>query len=211
MNLKQFIYQIRKMAGDADGETLSADMMLEAMSDEMSYCAAVFPHRIHVTGTIVDHELDLTAEMIQPDRVISGAYEAEMYRTASMDRIVAYGTTGHAYSMRNGVLRYWPDAVEVTVYGRFKPPRYSYADFEKDLVSIWSYDSDSSATEVAVVSPLPLSLVRYRMLQRACEEISQLDKAQYYMAIAARREQDVRHAFEPDTTDGIGLKEAWDF
>lgn len=202
--LKQFLYQIRRQAGDPAGHKISEEMLLESLTEESRYIAAIMPSQVYITGTNTDGTFDAADIEVKqvyidnvPARKVYASYMAQVVdSTASY-----YGEPIWSKISIGSVVTAFPTDKDIRVIGFWIPPQYSLKDLDSTVVSP---TVEPATDEVPLLNGTRMNLLRYRMLQRATEDLGDIQKAQYYMQISFRKEQEALGTWEPDTTTSIG-------
>lgn len=206
MTVRGFIQQIQRLAGDKSGVKCPFDIVLQYMSEEMTYCAKVFPTRISVTDTISDNTITASKiRYIAPRFVyVDNSPCAKIYAT-DMARCIALGGGCERYwSMDGGVLKIWPSTGTAMVVGGLKTPTYTISDLDKEFGVIVDPATDTTPPYIIPgLTGAPLTVVRYRTAQRVAEDIEDFQRAQYLLQMAAKAEREARASFEDSTTSSI--------
>jgi len=211
ITIKNMLQQIQRMAGDPDGNKSSIESILQIMSDEMRYCANVFPAQLSITDTLANNTLATPVKIayIRPQYVyVNNIQCSKIYATDMAHLIATNGqfVSGSSYfwSMDENVLKVWPSAGDVRVIGFLKPPAYTRADLECCPRVTFTTGYAGSPPYVPGLTGAPLTVFRYRCAQRVAEEIGDFQRAQYFLQLAVRKEAEVRSSFNDDTTQSIG-------
>lgn len=211
MKLKEFLYQIQRLAGDSSGDILSTDLLLTYLTEEMLMVSAMFPVQLTLIETISGNTLvEPGLSYLSPQNIWVGDKLATRTYPSDIEQFIDNGApAGYIYwSKVGGVVRVAPATGTARIIGQFLPPTYLVTDLESDLIPP---SCVPAATEVPTLTGLPLSVVRYRALYRAAEEVGAYDRAQYYLAISEKREREVRHFYESSSTTSTGFVYGQDF
>jgi len=213
MKVQEFLYQIRRLAGDKDADSLSTDMLLTYLTEEMGVVASLFPRQESFeeeisTNALAGNEQDwVDPQFVYLDNTLCN----RMYATEVM-RMLEIGTMDNTkifWALINNRLNLSVDTGTVRVVGNWKPDEYLRAHLSFTMLE--GLDLDFDAKRVPSLVGRRLSAVRYRMLARCAEELGSFDRAQYFLAMGDRTERDLRNSLNFESTVDMGFMHGCDF
>jgi hypothetical protein len=198
MKVQEFLYQVRKLAGDEDGNRLSVSLLLTYLTEEMGAVASLFPRQESFeesyTGGVVT---DSQQSWIDPQFVYVNDKLAEKTFATEMLRIASDGSqypNRSYWALVKGIINATPDSGEIRVIGNYKPDEYTDAHLPLEM------GETVSLTTIPALTGRRLSAVRYRMLSKCAEELQAFDRAQYYLQMGERTERDLRNTLNFEST-----------
>lgn len=214
MTLRNLVAQIHRSIGDGGAKIISRETVLEALTDEMRYACKLFPVMLYVDLENQDFGSGVGQDVygnIQPERVIIDNVEA----LKSYPSIVASNPNGSPadrfiWCLEEGKIKISPDPTDAKIVGEMYNERYTLDHIDCSL-SETSVAFSAGRTEVTGHTGLPLTVVRYRVAQRLSEETGMFDRAQYFLAVADKREKECRRLWDDQTTSSVGYPTGGDF
>lgn len=196
MKVQEFLYQVRKLAGDEDGNRLSASLLLTYFTEEMGNVASLFPRQESfeeaLTGMAATNDSWIDPQFVYlNDKLCEKTFATELLRIASdgsryTDRVY--------WALIKGVVNVSVESGNIRVIGNFKPDEYTDLHLGRTMGEV----NDSNT--VPALTGRRLSAVRYRMLSKCAEELQAFDRAQYYLQMGERTERDLRNTINFEST-----------
>jgi len=213
MKIQEFLYQISRLAGDADHNSLSTDMLLIYMTEESAAVASLFPRQESFETTVVDNSaVGSDADWIDPQFVYMDNVQCQKMFSTEVERMIVDATlnltTTIFWALTNGTMRLTTNG-SIKIVGNWKPVEYLRLYLDYEMTSGVTLDTDEK--EVPALTGERLRALRYRMLARCAEELSAFDKAQYYVAMGERIERDLRNTINLESTVSTGFMYGTDF
>lgn len=212
MRLGDFINTCLRVAGDAGGQIVGIDDAARMVGDALAYAFGRFDVPLSLEYTVpTANATQVPCYEINPLQVqVNGR---EIPRVSRLD--VATPASG----VEVGALRGWyyndpyvefvqglAVGDEVTILGNISKVPVAAVDITKQLTPA----TGSTTTTICWVPAALYDVVRYRVIQRMCEMVGNLEKAAYFGAMARQTERDAAVSYRPVSPYG-GLMKGDDF
>ena len=215
MTIREFLYGIRRIAGDRDEDKLSLDMLLTYFTEEIGSVASLFPRQESFTEELSGTKI-VTTDLLWLDPkwvYVNNVLINRMYAT-EIKKMVDLDTTPNSesfWAMDKNDMYIVPGSGTARVIGNFKVNELAgYTEYMLDQI-MYSTITYSALDTVPCLTGRRLELVRYRMLRKVSEELGMFDRAQYYLAMEARTERNLRRSLENESTVSNGFILGQDF
>ena len=199
MTVNELILTCKRMVAGKKLADLSDEMALQYLSEEMSFCASIFPQRVTFEHTVTVAGDEQTIDGLSDVKVTEVRYNdlklQQVRDTAETVDMLAIGYYGY-WTIRGGVLKLLFDAVVddvLKVYGHLARKTYTSAEGSFEIVAVVI----SPITETLGLIGAPLRLVRYCIQQRIAEDVGDFEKAQYFFAAGKACQADLVTTYEP--------------
>lgn len=213
MKLQEFLYQIRRLSGDKDGDSLSTDMLLTYFTEESGVVAGLFPRQESFEESITTNELSNTDQVwIDPQYVYVDNKLCEKMYATEVAKMLEVGTMDPSkifWALIGNRINLSVSSGTARVIGNWKPDIYIRTYLSFDMRT--GLEIDFSNGHVPSLIGRRLSAVRYRMLTRCAEELGLFDRAQYFLSMGNRTERDLRNSLNFENTIDVGFMHGRDF
>lgn len=213
MKVQEFLYQVRKLAGDEDGNRLSSSLLLTYFTEEMGNVASLFPRQESFEEDLAGHvATDSKRLWMDPQFVYLNDKLCIKTFATELQRIISDGSqypNDVYWALVKGSLNFSVESGTIRAIGNWKPDVYTETHLNYEMVD--SLILDDGTLKVPALIGRRLSAVRYRMLSKCAEELQAFDRAQYYLQMGERTERDLRNTINFETTADVNFVHGTDF
>lgn len=213
MKVQEFLYQVRKLAGDEDGNQLSTSLLLTYLTEEMGSVAALFPRQESFEEDLSGNAMvALDQAWIDPQFIYLDNFLCEkMYATEILrmvDDSSLYPNCVY-WGVVKGIINLSRKSGTARVIGNWRPDEYTETTMHYEMAETTAVDA--TALTIPALTGKRLAAVRYRMLSKCAEELQSFDRAQYYLQMGERAERDLRNTIIFESTVDISVVHGTDF